>query len=125
MSQLPTSNIKGITPSQCGLIFLATPHTGTTKADWSHFIVAAAGTVAGVRPEVISYLQSFNPASVWDKKAFLKLSPRPPFRCFAEGRKKLIKGTYQHVSPPIFIHLRILMVLTHKGCYARFGVLGA
>lgn len=98
MSQLPTSNIKGITLSQCGLVFLATPHTGTTKADWSNFIVAAAGTVAGVRPEVVSYLQSFNPASVWDKKAFLKLSPRPPFRCFAEGRKKLIKGTYQHVS---------------------------
>ncbi|KAI8659743.1 hypothetical protein NCS56_01192100 [Fusarium sp. Ph1] len=97
MSQLPTSNIKGITLSQCGLVFLATPHTGTTKADWSDFIVAAAGTVAGVRPEVVSYLQSFNPASVWDKKAFLKLSPRPPFRCFAEGRKKLMKGTHQHV----------------------------
>ncbi|RSL89038.1 hypothetical protein CEP51_001414 [Fusarium floridanum] len=59
MSQLPTSNIRGITLSQCGL--------------------------------------SFSPASVWDKKSFLKLSPRPPFRCFAEGRKKLIKGTHQHV----------------------------
>lgn len=97
MSQLPTSNITGITLSQCGLVFLATPHTGTTKADWNSFLVAAAGTVVGVRPEVVSYLQSFNPASVWDKKAFLKLDPRPPFRCFAEGRKKLINGTYQHV----------------------------
>ncbi|KAJ3458216.1 hypothetical protein MRS44_012325 [Fusarium solani] len=97
MSQLPTSSIRGITLSQCGLVFLATPHTGTTKADWSNFIVAAAGTVAGVRPEVVSHLQSFNPASVWDKKAFLKLTPRPPFRCFAEGRRKLIRGTYQHV----------------------------
>ncbi|UPK94698.1 hypothetical protein LCI18_005633 [Fusarium solani-melongenae] len=97
MSQLPASNIKGSTLSQCGLVFLATPHTGTTKADWCNFIVAAAGAVAGVRPEVVSLLQSFNPASVWDKKAFLKLSPRPPFRCFAEGCKKPIKGTYQHV----------------------------
>ncbi|KAM0434041.1 hypothetical protein ACHAPT_003985 [Fusarium lateritium] len=97
MSHLPTSGIRGITLSQCGLVFLATPHTGTTKADWGNFIMAAAGTVAGVRPEVVSYLQSFNPGSVWDKKAFLKLSPQPPFRCFSEGRKKLIKGTYQHV----------------------------
>ncbi|RSM18346.1 hypothetical protein CDV31_002865 [Fusarium ambrosium] len=97
MSQLSTSNIKNITLSQCGLVFLATPHTGTTKADWGNFILAAAEAVAGVKPEVVSLLQSFNPASVWDKKAFLKLTPRPPFRCFAEERKKLIKHTYQHV----------------------------
>ncbi|RSL93145.1 hypothetical protein CEP52_013418 [Fusarium oligoseptatum] len=97
MSRLTKSGVTGINLSQCGLVFLATPHTGSALADWSNLTVAAAGIAAGVRPELVSYLQSFNPASVWDQSDFLQLTPRPPFRCFAEGRKKLIKGTYHHI----------------------------
>lgn len=98
MSQLPTSNVKGITLSNTGLVFLATPHTGTTRADWGDFLVAVAAVTSGLRKHVLDSLRAFNPESVWDKKAFLKLEPRPPFKCFAEGRRMKIKGTLQHVS---------------------------
>jgi hypothetical protein len=91
------TNCEGITLSQCGILFLATPHTGSTKADWNNFLVGVAEAFAGIRPETVVQLKSFNTASVWDKKAFLKLTPRPPFRCFAEGRKMRVKGTDQHV----------------------------
>ncbi|KAF5012463.1 hypothetical protein FDECE_1515 [Fusarium decemcellulare] len=91
-SEIPASSIKGIELSRCGLIFLATPHSGSTQADWNNFVVAAAGAVAGVRQEVVDRLKAFNPASVWDKKAFLNLDPRPPFRCYAEGEKTHIRG---------------------------------
>ncbi|KAF4462683.1 hypothetical protein FALBO_10506 [Fusarium albosuccineum] len=92
MPEIPVSSIRGIELSRCGLVFLATPHSGATQADWNDFVVAAAGVVAGVRQEVVSRLKAFNPKTVWDKRAFLNLDPRPPFRCFAEGRKMDIKG---------------------------------
>ncbi|RSL62603.1 hypothetical protein CEP54_005629 [Fusarium duplospermum] len=100
------------------------------KADWSNFIVAAAETVAGVRPQVVSQLQSFNHASVWDKKAFLKLSPRPPFRCFAEGRKKVIKRTYQHVVTQASASLdpenpAVMLLQDHSGICKFSTKLGA
>ncbi|KAJ3538330.1 hypothetical protein NM208_g5949 [Fusarium decemcellulare] len=92
VSEIPASSVRGIELSRCGLVFLATPHSGATQADWNNFVVAAAGVVAGVRQEVVSRLKAFNPETVWDKRAFLNLDPRPPFRCFAEGRKMDIKG---------------------------------
>jgi hypothetical protein len=97
MLQLAGSTFSGITLAQCGLLFMATPHTGTTKADWDTFVVAVANTVTGVRSEVVSHLKAFSPASVWDKQAFLNLDARPPFRCYAEGRKLRVRGTDQHV----------------------------
>ncbi|KAF5606142.1 uncharacterized protein FSUBG_6256 [Fusarium subglutinans] len=98
MAQLhPTSNYTNITISQCGIVFLATPHSGSTKADWSNFLVATAHTIGGVRPETVRILQAFNTASVWDTAAFFDLDPCPPFRCFAEGLKMRVKGTNQHI----------------------------
>ncbi|KAF5254431.1 hypothetical protein FANTH_689 [Fusarium anthophilum] len=82
---------------QCGIVFLATPHSGSTKADWSNFIVATAHTIGGVRPETVKILESFNTTSVWDTAEFLNLDPCPPFRCFAEGLKMRVKGTKQHI----------------------------
>ncbi|KAL5617889.1 hypothetical protein FOVSG1_000111 [Fusarium oxysporum f. sp. vasinfectum] len=92
-----TPNCQNIKLSQCGILFLATPHSGATKADWSNFLVATAHTIGGVRPETVKTLQSFNTASVWDTAAFLNLSPCPPFRCFAEGLRMRVKGTNQHI----------------------------
>jgi len=97
MAQLPNSNFSGVSLEQCGLLFLATPHTGSTKADWSNFLTAVAHTVTGVRPETVTALESFSTESVWDKQAFFNLKPRPHFRCLAEGRKMPVAGTYQHV----------------------------
>ncbi|KAM0083609.1 hypothetical protein ACKRZS_004194 [Fusarium odoratissimum] len=93
----PTHNCQNIKLSQCGIVFLATPHSGSTKADWSNFLVATAHTIGGVRPETVKTLQAFNTASVWDTAAFLNIEPCPPFRCFAEGLKMRVKGTNQHI----------------------------
>ncbi|KAH7493324.1 hypothetical protein FOMA001_g2044 [Fusarium oxysporum f. sp. matthiolae] len=92
-----TPNCQNIKLSQSGIVFLATPHSGSTKADWSNFLVATAHTIGGVRAETVRTLQSFNTASVWDTAAFLNLEPCPPFRCFAEGLKMRVKGTNQHI----------------------------
>ncbi|RYC80265.1 hypothetical protein BFJ63_vAg16850 [Fusarium oxysporum f. sp. narcissi] len=92
-----TPNCKNISLSQCGILFLATPHSGSNKADWNDFLVATAHVIGGVRPETVKTLKTFNSASVWDTAAFLKLSPCPPFRCFAEGLKMRVKGTNQHI----------------------------
>ncbi|KAM5359546.1 hypothetical protein ACJZ2D_014402 [Fusarium nematophilum] len=97
MTLLSTSGIKGISLSRCGLVFLATPHTGTTKADWNDCILLTAQAAVGIRPDILHHLQAFNPVSVWDKRAFFKLNPQPPFRCFAEGRKQTIKGIDQTI----------------------------
>ncbi|KAL9565577.1 hypothetical protein ACKAV7_009759 [Fusarium commune] len=83
--------------SQFGIIFLATPHSGSTIADWNNFLVATAHAVGGVRTQAVEKLRSFNPASVWDTAGFLNLEPCPPFQCFAEGRKMRVKGMDQHV----------------------------
>lgn len=85
MIKLSTTKYKGISLAQCGLIFLATPHTGTDIADWNALLVATAGLVGGVRSEIVDRLRAFNSSSLWDKSAFLKLNPLPPFQCYAEG----------------------------------------
>ncbi|KAF5982761.1 hypothetical protein FBULB1_4151 [Fusarium bulbicola] len=90
-----TPNCKNITLPQCAIVFLATPHSGSTKADWSNFLVATANLIGGVRQETVKILQSFNTASVWDTAAFLGLDPCPPFRCYAEGAMMDVKGTHQ------------------------------
>ena len=97
MTQLPNPNFGGISLEQCGILFLATPHTGSTNADWSNFLKAVAHTVAGVRQETVAALESFSPDSIWDKQAFLNLKPCPHFRCLAEGQKMRVAGTNQHV----------------------------
>jgi hypothetical protein len=94
----PTINLQNIKLSQFGIVFLATPHSGSTIADWNNFLVATAHAVGGVRTQAVEKLRSFNPASVWDTSAFLNLDPCPPFHCFAEGRKMRVKGMDQHVS---------------------------
>src|SRR5438034_5145027 len=98
MIRLPSADGQRIKLDQCGLLFLSTPHSGTTRADWNGFLVAVAETVAGVRPATLDQLKSFNPASVWDQKDFLNLKPTPPFRCLAEGCKTHIGRTNQYVN---------------------------
>ncbi|KAF5633873.1 uncharacterized protein FTJAE_7025 [Fusarium tjaetaba] len=93
----PTINLQNIKLSQFGIVFLATPHSGSTIADWNNFLVATAHAVGGVRTQAVEKLRSFNPASVWDTSAFLNLEPCPPFQCFAEGRKMRVKGMDQHI----------------------------
>jgi hypothetical protein len=99
MVRLPkANNCPGIKLERCGLLFLGTPHSGSGSADWNKFLVALAVTVADVRQDTIDLLKSFNSTSVWDKKDFEDLDSQPPVKCFAEGRKTIVKGTEQYVS---------------------------
>lgn len=68
----------------CGLLFLATPHFGSTAADWSTTMLAAA-EVMGARRVWVDALSSFNNDAVWARLEFSRLNPSPPFWCFAEG----------------------------------------
>ncbi|KAJ4234663.1 hypothetical protein NW759_001654 [Fusarium solani] len=89
--------VPGVSLSQVGVVFLATPHIGSSVADWNDFAVAAAGVFLGVRSEIVNALKAFGDSAVEDGFAFLALSPRPPFRCFAEGRKMDTKIGLKHV----------------------------
>lgn len=99
MIRLPKANdCPGLKLERCGLLFLGTPHTGSSSADWNKFLVSIAVTIADLRQDTIDSLKSFNPASVWDKKDFEDLDPQPPIKCFAEGLKTSVKGIEQYVS---------------------------
>ncbi|UPK97374.1 hypothetical protein LCI18_008309 [Fusarium solani-melongenae] len=97
LSKLASFRVPGVELSQVGVVFLATPHIGSSVADWNDFAVAAAGVFLGVRSEIVNALKAFGDSAVEDGSAFLALSPRPPFRCFAEGRKMDTKIGLKHV----------------------------
>lgn len=102
MAQLgaaPTYN--NIALSRFGIVFLATPHSGSTVADWNDFLVATAHVLRGVRIESVKTVQAFNPTSVWDAQAFIRLKPCPPFRCFTEGRMMRVGYKDKHASQDI------------------------
>ncbi|SCN65891.1 uncharacterized protein FFB20_12367 [Fusarium fujikuroi] len=95
LSSVPKYN--NIALSRFGIVFLATPHSGSEVADWNDFLVATAHVLGGVRIESVKTLQPFNAASVRDAQAFIRLKPCPPFRCFAEGRMMRVGHTDKHV----------------------------
>ncbi|KAF4626234.1 hypothetical protein G7Y89_g11926 [Cudoniella acicularis] len=97
MILLQASRFEGIQLDQCGLLFLSTPHSGTTVADWQDFLVALAGTFANVRQSTLKRLESFNPMSASDKEGFLALDPCPTYRCLAEGKMTKIKGISKYI----------------------------
>lgn len=76
--------------AKCGLLFLATPHLGSKRADWPKAMLAAAEAIGGVRREWVDVLKSFNNDALWDRLKFFKLKPCPPFQCFAEGEMTYI-----------------------------------
>lgn len=77
---------QGITLNRCALLFLSTPHSGSTKADWNNFFQGVAKLFA-VRSEVIEILKSFNPQSAEGQEDFANLKVQPPFHAFYETRK--------------------------------------
>lgn len=105
MTQLDSvPKYNNIALSRFGIVFLATPHSGSEVADWNDFLVATAHVLGGVRIESVKTLQPFNAASVRDAQAFIRLKPCPPFRCFAEGRMMRVGHTDKHVSRCISNH---------------------
>jgi hypothetical protein len=78
----------------CGLLFLSTPHSGTTQADWNGPLLALAEYSFGLRArDVISKLQSSGDYSVASKEMFGNLKPVPLVCCLVEGKKTRVLGT--------------------------------
>lgn len=93
----------GIRLENCGLVFLSTPHSGTTQADWNDFLVNVSELTIGVRShEIVEELRSFNPSSVDSGEAFDTMRVKPPFHCFCEAEKTTLFGKHRIViSPPL------------------------
>ncbi|KAM0798684.1 hypothetical protein BDR22DRAFT_823158 [Usnea florida] len=87
------SKFDGVKLENCGLLFLSTPHSGTTQADWNDFLLNLSELVLGVRNhEIVHQLQSFNTSSVDSEEAFSTMKIQPPFHCFCEGEKTWLNG---------------------------------
>ena len=83
----------GLKLDRCGLIFLSTPHSGTTQADWNEFLMNLSEITLGIRSHtIIDQLRSFNPSTVDAEKAFKAMARMPPLHCFCEGSNTAIVG---------------------------------
>ncbi|CZR63155.1 uncharacterized protein PAC_13052 [Phialocephala subalpina] len=76
----------GISLERCGLLFLSTPHSGTTEADWNALLVELGSLTSGLRPEIMAYLRSFNPLSTETQEDFANMKIKPPLAAFHETR---------------------------------------
>ncbi|KAL8664667.1 MAG: hypothetical protein Q9168_007858 [Polycauliona sp. 1 TL-2023] len=82
----------------CGLLFLSTPHSGTTEADWNQFLLDLSEISLGVRSHaIVDELRSFNPSSVDSEESFSAMPKVPPFHCFCEGNKTSVAGKYRQI----------------------------
>ncbi|KAK0614407.1 hypothetical protein B0T14DRAFT_570343 [Immersiella caudata] len=82
----------GLNPRHCGLLFLATPHSGVTLADLNPYLVQLA-EVAGIRARSFTnMLESFNHSSRTSKRDFGRLPHVPPYECLYETRKMKVGG---------------------------------
>ncbi|KAL8938801.1 MAG: hypothetical protein Q9216_003701 [Gyalolechia sp. 2 TL-2023] len=70
-----SKNYDGVRLKLCGLVFLSTPHSGTTEADWNQFLSNLSEATLGVRSHaIVDELRSFNPSSVDSEEAFAAMS---------------------------------------------------
>ena len=93
------SQFDGIKFELCGLMFLSTPHSGTTEADWNQILLNLSEMALGIRCHVIvAELKSFNLSSVDSEEDFAAISTKPPFHYFCEGDKTSVAGKYRQVS---------------------------
>jgi alpha-beta hydrolase superfamily lysophospholipase len=98
------SDYPGISLSNCGLLFLSTPHLGTIEADYGEFLTGVLSSLFGLRNEaILKELQSFNSSAVEATKAWgtmRKDKKMPPFECLCESRQtKLPIRGYREVRP--------------------------
>jgi hypothetical protein len=75
----------GVALGPCGLLLLSTPNAGSMAAQWSELAVALAGTLAGVRKNLINELKVLNPSHVDSVNDWKTLQHRPLIRCYHES----------------------------------------
>ena len=93
------AKFEGVKLEDCGLLFLSTPHSGSTQADWNELLLTLSELVLGVRShELVHQLQSFNISSVDSEEAFSTMRVQPPFHCFCEGEETMVGGRSRTVS---------------------------
>ncbi|KAI1087205.1 hypothetical protein F5B19DRAFT_497612 [Rostrohypoxylon terebratum] len=77
----------GLEPQYCGLLFLATPHSGSLLGIWNDYLIQLA-QLSGLRARDFSQiLGAFNGSSRISKRDFKLLDPPIPFECLYETRK--------------------------------------
>ncbi|OIW25562.1 hypothetical protein CONLIGDRAFT_684109 [Coniochaeta ligniaria NRRL 30616] len=85
LEKFPTEGLK---LAHCGLLFLATPHSGSEQANWNDFSLLLAKTAGVARGQVFTQLLGvFNQASVNAQEQFGALKPVPPIECLYETQK--------------------------------------
>lgn len=96
---------RGISLKCCGLLFLSTPHSGSTDADWSNFLLDIAQLTFGIRPEILNSLKSFNPLSAEGQEDFANMKYQPPFDSFYETQRTKVAKLNRHVCFfPLILH---------------------
>ncbi|KAI1502557.1 hypothetical protein F5X99DRAFT_158405 [Biscogniauxia marginata] len=84
---------QGLSAGQCGLLFLSTPHSGATAADWNDYLVELAEHIGRVRGrDFTQILGSFNNESRKAKERFGLINPTPPYLCLGETRETSVRG---------------------------------
>ena len=103
-----SAKFNGVSLENCGLLFLSTPHSGTTQAEWNELLLSLSEVILGVRTHaVIDPLRSFNPSSVDSEEAFATMRDQPSFRGFCEGKKAMVGGKKRIVFASV-LYLRRL-----------------
>jgi hypothetical protein len=105
------SEYQGIDLKCCGLLFLSTPHSGSTEADWNTFLVDVAELAWGVRFEILDALRAFNPMSAESQEDFANMKCHPPFDAFYETQKTSFAKLNRHVCSPSITKAKVF--LTH------------
>ena len=81
----------GVTLEQCAILFLSTPHEGTTEADYNSFLTGILKTSFGLRDDDIAKeLRSFNDSAAQAKRSWSHMDHDPPIECLTESKKTKI-----------------------------------
>lgn len=88
----------GLAINNCGILFLSTPHSGTTIADWNSYLVELASHGGLRSKQFTQWLSSFNNESRNSKERFAAIQPPVRFECLCETRKTIVAGVAKLVS---------------------------
>ncbi|KAI0891825.1 hypothetical protein F4806DRAFT_500613 [Annulohypoxylon nitens] len=89
--------------SQCGLLFLSTPHYGSQLADWNRFWLRLGKMTLGIRKEILDCLKTFNLSIVDVMETWNEMPKKPVVRCLCEADKTTVnhlKYGVEVASPP-------------------------